>query len=67
MEKIIINNNMFSCLWAVGWLFTIGYLKLPLKKGIFAIILWPYYMGLKWSKEPGEHKAHHEPVEGKTE
>jgi hypothetical protein len=32
--------------WAMGWLFTIGYLHLPVAKAIFAIILWPYYIGV---------------------
>lgn len=33
-------------LWAMGWLFTIGYLHLPFLKGVLAIVLWPYYIGL---------------------
>jgi len=32
-------------LWVMGWLFSIGYLHLPVAKAIFAIILWPYYIG----------------------
>ena len=33
--------------WAIGWLFTVGYLHLPLAKGFLAIVLWPYYLGQK--------------------
>ena len=32
--------------WIAGWLFTIGYLQLSFTKGLLAIILRPYYLGL---------------------
>ena len=33
--------------WAVGWLFTIGYLGLPFFwKGLLALLIWPYYLGV---------------------
>jgi hypothetical protein len=32
-------------LWVFGWLFTIGYLHLPFAKGLFALVIWPYYLG----------------------
>jgi hypothetical protein len=46
----VIRAKMDSCglgglLWVMGWLFTIGYLHLPVAKAIFAIVLWPYYIG----------------------
>ena len=28
-------------IWLVGWLFTIGYLKLTFWKGVLALIVWP--------------------------
>jgi hypothetical protein len=31
--------------WVAGWLFTIGYLHLPVAKAIFALVIWPYYLG----------------------
>ena len=31
--------------WMMGWLFTIGYLKLSFGKGVMALLLWPYYIG----------------------
>lgn len=47
MEKIQIENHTFSgALWFMGWLFTIGFLNLDLVKGILAIIVWPYYLGV---------------------
>jgi hypothetical protein len=32
-------------LWVIGWLFTIGYVKLAFWPAVFAIIIWPYYLG----------------------
>ncbi|MCK6462387.1 MAG: hypothetical protein L6Q29_01015 [Candidatus Pacebacteria bacterium] len=51
MEKIRIINNGFSTgFWFAAWLFTIGYLNLSFPKLIYAIILWPYYLGLHFSQ-----------------
>ena len=33
-------------IWAIGWLFSIGYLQMPFFwKGVLALIIWPYYLG----------------------
>ena len=32
-------------IWVIGWLFSIGFLKLTFWKAVLAIILWPYYIG----------------------
>lgn len=32
-------------LWFIGWLFTIGFLKLGFWKGVLALIVWPYFLG----------------------
>jgi hypothetical protein len=43
----------FGVLWCIGWLFSIGYLQMPFFwKGVLAIIIWPYYLGLSLSKLP---------------
>jgi hypothetical protein len=34
-------------LWFGGWLFTIG--QLTSWKGVIAIVLWPYYIGVTFS------------------
>jgi hypothetical protein len=47
-ERIIVNRTdggLFAPLWLGGWLFTLGYLHLHLVKAIFAIAIWPYYLG----------------------
>jgi hypothetical protein len=37
-------------LWAIGWIFTIGYLKLTFWKAVLGIIVWPYYLGVFFHK-----------------
>lgn len=32
-------------LWLIGWLFSIGFLKLGFWKGLLAIFVWPYFLG----------------------
>ena len=32
-------------LWCMGWLFTIGYAQLHLWEAVFALVIWPYYLG----------------------
>jgi len=38
--------DSLSVLWLIGWLFTIGFLRLSFWKGVLAIIIWPYYLGV---------------------
>jgi hypothetical protein len=46
MEKIRIEqHSSLGLLWAAGWLFTVGYLKLSFWQGVFALAIWPYYVG----------------------
>jgi hypothetical protein len=33
----------------LGWLFTIGFLHLDFWRGLLAVLLWPYYMGVTFS------------------
>ncbi len=32
--------------WFIGWLFTIGFLQLAFWKGVLALVVWPYYIGV---------------------
>jgi hypothetical protein len=51
MEKVQIHHQGFvGMLWIAAWLFTIGFLHLPFWKGVFALVLWPYYLGLAFAK-----------------
>ena len=46
MDKVrVIQHSGFPMLWAIGWLFTIGYLKLSLFAGLLALFIWPYDIG----------------------
>jgi len=46
-EKIKIENHVFSGgMWIAAWLFTIGFLQLSFTKGVLALLLWPYYLGV---------------------
>jgi len=50
MEKIKVENHSLSGgVWIIGWLFTIGFLKLAFWKGVLALLLWPYFLGLAFS------------------
>ena len=40
------NHSVAGAAWFGGWLFTIGFLKLTFFKGVLAILLWPYYLGI---------------------
>ena len=51
MEKIRIEQHTVSGgLWFAFWLFTIGFLKLTFWKGLLAILLWPYFLGVALSR-----------------
>ncbi len=50
MNNIIVSHqDSLGGLWAIGWLFTVGYLRLKFWKGVLAIIVWPYYLGKKFA------------------
>ncbi len=47
MEKVKIEHHTTAGgFWIAGWLFTIGFLHLSFWKGVLAIVLWPYFLGL---------------------
>jgi len=47
---MITQQNGLGILWVMGWLFTIGYLRLNFWRGVLALIIWPYYLGASFSK-----------------
>jgi hypothetical protein len=50
MQKIKIEQHTFmGSAWFAAWLFTIGYLHLAFWKAVFAIVIWPYYLGTNFS------------------
>ena len=47
MEKVrFVQNGIGGMVWAAGWLFTIGYLKLTFWPGALALLIWPYNIGV---------------------
>ena len=49
-QKIqIVQHTLTGGLWFAAWLFTIGYLHLTFSRGVFAIVIWPYYLGVHFS------------------
>jgi hypothetical protein len=38
-------HTFFGGMWFAAWLFTIGYLHLGFWKGVFALVIWPYFIG----------------------
>jgi hypothetical protein len=38
-------GGLGGLVWFWGWLFTIGYLHLPLGRALLALVTWPYYLG----------------------
>lgn len=50
MEKIKVEHHTLSGgLWFAAWLFTIGFLHLSFWKGVLAVIIWPYYLGVHFA------------------
>ena len=39
----------FGMVWFAGWLFSLGYLQMGFFKGLLAILLWPYYIGVAFA------------------
>ena len=43
------HHSIGGVIWLIGWLFAIGFLHLSFWKGVLAIIIWPYYLGVALS------------------
>lgn len=53
MSRKVEVAGIMGPVWFIGWLFTIGFLKLSFFKGLLALIIWPYYIGEFLSKFAG--------------
>ena len=48
MENIkVVQHTSSGMLWFAGWLFTLGYLQLTFWKGVLALCVWPYFIGVR--------------------
>jgi hypothetical protein len=45
-RAIRVESGLVGVIWFIGWLFTIAYAQLSWGQAIFAVIIWPYYLGL---------------------
>lgn len=48
-DKNSCSNHGACCgapIWAIGWLFTIGFIQASFWKAVLAIIAWPYFLGV---------------------
>ena len=39
-------HSSLGLLWIAAWLFTVGFLHLAFWRGLAALFIWPYYLGL---------------------
>lgn len=46
IRKIQVVGGLGGPIWMIGWLFTIGFAHLDLAKGLLALVIWPYYLGV---------------------
>jgi len=49
MNKKVEVAGIMGPIWFMGWLFTIGFLQVTFFKGLLALIIWPYYLGVYFS------------------
>jgi hypothetical protein len=50
VQKIRIQQHPSAGLaWFGGWLFTIGFLHLGFWKGVLALFVWPYFLGVHFT------------------
>ncbi len=38
-------HSGLGMIWFIGWLFSVGFLRLGFWKGLIALFIWPYFMG----------------------
>lgn len=41
------SSSFAGMFWFAGWLFTLAYAKLFWWQAILALVIWPYYLGLR--------------------
>jgi hypothetical protein len=53
-DGVKIENRVdLGIFWMMGWMFTIGFLKLSFMKGALALLIWPYLVGQHFANLPG--------------
>lgn len=39
-------GSQFGIIWVIGWMFTIGFIKMIWWQALLALLIWPYYLGV---------------------
>ena len=39
-------SGLVGPIWLAGWLFTLGFAGLSFWKGVLALVVWPYFLGV---------------------
>lgn len=39
------SGSTAGAIWVIGWLFSLGFLKLAFWKAVLALVVWPYFLG----------------------
>ena len=45
-RRIKLESDAQMAVWVAGRLFTVGYLHLHFWRAVFALVIWPYYLGV---------------------
>ncbi|WOI54334.1 hypothetical protein [Parvularcula sp. LCG005] len=51
-KKINVDSGLAAFAWFSSWLFCVGFLKLQIPKALFALVLWPYFLGSHFAPNP---------------
>lgn len=43
--KVVVGGSIVGPAWFAGWLYTFGMLHLHVPQVLYAIVIWPYYLG----------------------
>jgi hypothetical protein len=44
-KRIKVQVDVVGPIWFIGWLFTLAYANLSFWHAVFAIVIWPFYLG----------------------
>jgi hypothetical protein len=45
IRTIKVQADIIGPIWFIGWLFTLAYANLGFWQAVFAIVIWPFYLG----------------------
>ena len=45
-DRVKVDVNCSGPIWFIGWLFTIAFAQLGMPQVLYALIIWPWYLGM---------------------